>query len=155
MTIPEAAAHLRISETEVRRRIRAGTLEAEQFQRPQGVYYRVILDVPDEPPTTSQLPADQEAGAATSQTIDLLISLHETLRAKDKQIAGYVERIAALEREAGTLAGQLDALRAHNERLGELYGGVMSAADKAEAERDELRGEVERLKARRWWKWWA
>jgi hypothetical protein len=146
LTIADAAARLGISETEVRRRVKAGTLPAEQFERPQGVYYRVIFDVPDDPPTTQQEPPTTSQDVSNfTYTIDSLISTLSHSQLISEQRA---ERIAALERENGTL-------QAHNERLGELYQNACAATDKAEATNAALRAEVEALRvqaARPWWR---
>src|SRR4051812_46795891 len=67
VTVKEAAARLGVSESDVRRRIKAGTLPAEQFDRPQGSYYRVIFETPADASTpTDQSPATRQDQPDTS-----------------------------------------------------------------------------------------
>jgi excisionase family DNA binding protein len=61
--VKEAAARLGLSESDVRRRIKAGTLPAERFDRPQGTYYRVIF----ESPTDALTSADEASTARQNQ----------------------------------------------------------------------------------------
>ena len=53
VTVEQAAANLGVSITTVKRRIRSGTLRAEQAQRPQGTVWLVYLDAAATPAAIS------------------------------------------------------------------------------------------------------
>lgn len=114
--VTEAAARLGISPSEVRRRVTAGTIEAEKFDRPQGSYLRIVFyepedtpsrAVPESEPTHHDAPPD-----ALLPTLEALIATHE-------QLAEAYQRIAALEREAGTSQADASHERARANDLAE------------------------------------
>jgi hypothetical protein len=150
--VAEAAARLGISETEVRRRVKAGTLPAEQFERPQGVYYRVIFDETDNPPTAKQPSTDQDAPAPA------VLALVGELTAQRERADRLADRNAELEREVGRAQGELaiqnHAARATEAEAAEQRRRVERMEATLEAERGarvQVEAEATRLKARGWW----
>jgi len=138
--VKEAAARLGLSESDVRRRIKAGTLPAEQFDRPQGTYYRVIFETPADalPPThkPSAMRQDQPATHLDTSTtrldgssgIDALAALvtrlTETVERQAATIADLREergtlqtRVEYTSARADALTAELEALRAENRAL--------------------------------------
>jgi hypothetical protein len=122
VSIADYAARTGMSETEIRRQIRAGTLPAETFQRPQGTYYRVIVDTPDDTPAVTepiesvQAPsASQEPPALTMRTLDIMDALlranAETMERQAEQIANLRERAGRAEERATALAAELERAR--------------------------------------------
>jgi hypothetical protein len=116
VSVAEAARRLGISTATVKRRIAAGTLEAEQLQRPQGFEYRVrlICDVP----ALSTERSDSESAApltVTTQDVSAAIAaavapLAARLAVQDAMIERQAGAIRELERENGRLTAELAAL---------------------------------------------
>jgi hypothetical protein len=131
--VKEAAARLGLSESDVRRRIKAGTLPAEQFERPQGTYYRVIFEAP----TDTSLPADQLPATRPNQTaprpdaktprqhaapgIDvlatLLARLTETVERQAQTIADLREDRGRLQAHAEHVSARAEGLQAELDAL--------------------------------------
>lgn len=119
VSIAEAARILHVSPTTIKRRIRAGTLEAEQLQRPQGFEYRVRVQLDgardDAPPA-----AAPSVSKATTAHGPVPATTHDTTHARcfDELAAGrqtierQAETIAGLREDRGRLAAELDMLRA-------------------------------------------
>lgn len=156
VTVTDAAARLGISPSEVRRRAKAGTIESESFDRPQGSYLRIVFyepgdvpppAVPENAPTRQDAPPD-----AFLPTLEALIATHE-------QLAEAYQRIAALEREAGTHQTDARHERARADDLAERLA-VATRQHEADAEaiaalRAQLAAAQEQARARRpWWRWW-
>ena len=129
--VAEAARVLGISTATVKRRIAAGTLEAEQLARPQGIEYRVRLG-PDVPPPLSDVPgpfSERSPLEPVPLTAALGVTSHELSSAitaavaplaarlivQDATIAEQVAAIRELERENGRLAAEMAALRTARE----------------------------------------
>jgi excisionase family DNA binding protein len=125
ITVAEAASRLKVSESTVRRMIRDGKLEAEREQRPQGEIVRVLWPAAtDVPPPVTQMP-DTYQEIATG-LLERLAAQDDTIAAKDAEIARiYAVALALAERAA-----------------------------RAEARADLLAAELERLRERRWWRFW-
>lgn len=135
LTIAQAASRLGIPVAEVWRRIKTGVLRSEQYERPQGLYCRVILD-------TAEPPADQEA--ATPAIVERLM---DKLDEHDVRIADLTAQVTQLATQAGEYKGQM------------VINGIQrdiqqKRAEQAEGERDAARAEVERLKAEAGKPWW-
>jgi excisionase family DNA binding protein len=126
ISVAEAAARLAVSESTVRRMIRDGKLTAEREQRPQGEIVRVLWPA-----------ANNVSPPATPSSAAPAIDLSEALSAA----LGPLSEALALERTERQAMAQEAAVQ--RER-----------AARAEAERDILRAELERVRARRWWHWW-
>ena len=113
VTVEQAAAILGVSASTVRRRIRAGSLRAEPARRPQGAVWLLHLPADvmggttEPPPATS---AVATAPTASDAMITYTRSLLEPLVAALERSQG---RVAALEREVGSLRAQLATLEAH------------------------------------------
>jgi excisionase family DNA binding protein len=135
VSVKEAAARLGLSESDVRRRIKAGTLPAEQFDRPQGTYYRVIFETSvDASPavnqllTTSEHPSDmrqdtpatrQDVSPGVEAWVALVTHLTESVERQAQTIADLREERGRLQAHveyvsarADTLAAEIEALRA-------------------------------------------
>ncbi len=129
--VAEAARALGISTATVKRRIAAGTLEAEQLARPQGIEYRVRLGR-DVLPPLSDVPgpfSERLSSEPVPLTPPLSVTSHELSAAitaavaplaarlivQDATIAEQVASIRELERENGRLGAEADALRATRE----------------------------------------
>ena len=129
--VAEAARRLGISTATVKRRIAAGTLEAEQLTRPQGIEYRVRLPrdvtppLSDVPPPLAERSAS-EAAPSTGTVQDLsaaimaaVAPLEARLAVQDATIAQQaqtIERQAAevadLREVRGRLSAELEQARA-------------------------------------------
>jgi len=124
-TVREAAIRLGISEAAVRQRIRRHTLLVE---RSDGIIYVVLAD--DTPYNTADntaidtpyktVDATPDSTAITRSTEYQLEVIRETLlRPLIEQNERQQERIAELEREAGSLSTERDALRSRLSTLEE------------------------------------
>ena len=143
--VAEAARRLGLSLSTVKRRVRDGTLEAEQHQRRQGTVYRVrvpwndpaaIVDGPrndpgsskDRPPSESVAPFTIQPGT-THDLSDVIATATGPLQAiineRDATIAGHVLVIRELERENGRLSAALETVQ---ERLTALDARTAPAA---------------------------
>lgn len=115
--VAEAARRLGLSVSTVKRRILAGTLEAEQIQRRQGTAYRV--KVPRDVPDTSRERSDLETVPPSTETyrdVPAEISaatapLLERLAVADQTIAEKDATIRTLERENGELSAKLSTVQ--------------------------------------------
>jgi excisionase family DNA binding protein len=116
-TLPEAARILGVSESTVRRLVKAGKLEAERVLRPQGHVWMVRVPAPstdppaDPPRWIGASPANPpEQPAAPSALTAWMTSVLEPLVA---ELGTSRQRIEALARENGRQAAELE--RAHAE----------------------------------------
>ena len=105
VTVEQAAAILGVSITTIRRRIRAGSLRAEEARRPQGPVWLVYLPPGATPATASEHEVSTVVGTAATTTpaADAMVSLIQTT-------IGTI---------LGPLVGQLDAQRQTIERQAE------------------------------------
>jgi len=126
--VAEAARRLGLSISTVKRRVRDGTLEAEQHQRKQGTVYRVraswndpaaTMDGPrDDPGPSKDRPYSESATPFTAQagtTHDLSAAIATAagpllaiISERDATIADHVLVIRELERETGRLSAALE-----------------------------------------------
>jgi hypothetical protein len=111
VTVEQAAAALGVSASTVRRRIRDGSLRAEEARRPQGVVWLVHLPAgtatdATQPPPAAGAVATTPAAAAGEAMVTYTKTLLEPLVAALERTQG---RVAELERENGHLAERLAA----------------------------------------------
>lgn len=99
-TVKEAAEALGISEKTVRRRIKDGTLKAEQVQGKRGLEYQ-ITDLEGDQSTSSELGA--EGGMALVKAIEVIKSLQE----ENERLAGQVGYLQAQNLELNNKIGLL------------------------------------------------
>lgn len=131
----EAAAILGTSPSDVLRRIRAGELRAERFERRGGTYFRVYLNPPqDAPGATPEPESSRETGAAPEPLQD-----------------APAATTAALEILAAALASERD----ERQRLASENAELRERVGRAEARLEAAERERERLSRRSMWKWWT
>src|SRR4051794_2332883 len=112
-TLPEAARILGVSESTVRRLVKAGKLEAERVLRPQGHVWMVRVPAPSTDP-----PADPPRWIGASpanppeQPAPLAAWVTSVLEPLVTELGPSRQRIEPLARENGRLAAENDALRA-------------------------------------------
>ena len=113
----EAAAILGTSTSDVLRRIRAGTLRSERFERAGGTYYRVYLDPPQDTPEAPQEPpgprqdVSEAIQAAVAPLVEALAEERSERRKLAEENADLRERIGAAETRAERLQAELDRER--------------------------------------------
>jgi excisionase family DNA binding protein len=114
VTVEQAAAILGISSSTVRRRIRDGTIRAEEARRPQGVVRLVYL--PDDADVDTTPPASAASAVTTTPVTtpgDTMIAYTQTLL---EPLVAALERSEARARQQaetiGTLRAELAAARA-------------------------------------------
>jgi excisionase family DNA binding protein len=127
VSVAEAARHLGVSVATVRRRIRAGELEAETVLRPQGSAFVVRLPLEASAGADDAYDRDQEAGFTTrtqASSEQAMVSLIQAtigtvlgplvgeLAASRQANERQADRIAELERENGLLTAENHALEA-------------------------------------------
>ena len=102
-TIKEAAEALGLSEKTIRRRIKDGTLKAEQSQGKYGIEYRItdIKDIKD------ALPLDKGLDIEENMTMAKALDIEGNMA-----IAKALDIIKALQEENERLAGQVGFLQA-------------------------------------------
>lgn len=132
VSVKQAAIHFGTSESDIRRRIKRGELQSESFERPGGTLLRVRLPASGDAPEAHQPAPDTRQGEPEALQ-DIAAGLLERLAAQDATIAEKDATIARINAEGASW----------RERAG-----------RAETERDLLRAELERARARRWWQWW-
>lgn len=149
VSVREASAHYGLSETEVRRRIADGRLIAERLTRPQGTLLRVMIDTPDDPPTTHR---DAPPGADSEETLGIIKAL---IQSHADTAARQGEMIAELREERGRLQAERDAAVACSEREMEAADVLQVVADHQRERIEELQRQLEQARQRRWrWKFW-
>lgn len=141
VSVREAAIHFGTSESDIRRRIKAGTLAAEKFERPGGTFYRVLLDdtraASDTRQSSESVPAPEPLQDAPAATMRALEMAEDRLDFADALIRANGETIERLATE--------------NADLRERVGRAEQRADSLQAERDRLSVELERER-RPWWR---
>ncbi len=151
LTVEQAAARLGVSPATIKRRIQDGkpvrlpgdrsvALEAEMIERPQGHEWRVRI-IGALPPISSdpERTHSEEAPALTSVQ-DRSDDRSEALRMAFERLAAQDATIAAKDAEIARLNAQALTL--------------VTRAAAAEALAAERAAELERERARRWWRWW-
>jgi excisionase family DNA binding protein len=118
-TLPEAARTLGVSESTVRRLVKAGKLEAERVLRPQGYIWLVNVPAPStDAPATRQQVATMEGGhppsadplAAWTRTV--LEPLVAELSLSRQTIERQAQQLGDLREERGRLLVELEHARA-------------------------------------------
>jgi excisionase family DNA binding protein len=141
ISVDEAASRLKVSPSTVRRMIRDGKIAAEREQRPQGEIVRVLW------PATSQAPSDATTPSGPAAT-DLPVALSAAL-------GPLTDALASERAERQKLAQENAELR---ERVGRAESDAehtREALDWTEARRAQAEGELERMRARSFWKPWT
>jgi len=150
VSVEQAAAILGVSVTTVRRRIRAGTLRAEEARRPQGPVWLVYLPADATPPTTSDQAGATVVATAPTTAGDAMIAYTQTLLGP---LVAALERAqtrnAELERAVGRLQAENDALRASQTQ----QGANLSVSGPEPAQ--EPSAPAEPVSAPWWRRWWA
>ena len=130
-TLPEASRLLGVSESTVRRMVKAGRLEAERVLRPQGHVWMVMLPLPSTDPSAgSHRPSTREgeqpsSGDAlatwTRSVLEPLVTELSLMRQANErqaeQLVGKEQEIGTIREERGRLTAELERARA---RLAEL-----------------------------------
>jgi hypothetical protein len=145
VSISDYAARTGISETEIRRQIRAGKLPAEKFDRPQGSYYRIVVDTPDDTPPAAEQepPTSQDAPAPATEPPAAITALVDALadeRSERQRLAA--DLLAATER-----AGRAETDASHERARAADLAERLAAA---ESEARELALALEREQRRSW-----
>ncbi len=152
--VAEAARRLGISTATVKRRIAAGTLEAEQLTRPQGIEYRVRLprDVPAPlsdvtSPLAERSDSEPAPLTATAQDVSAAIGaavapLVERLAVQDATIA---EQGRTIERQAGEIATLREERGRQGAELERAASAVVALNDQLAAADRSRQREVRRL----------
>ena len=126
VSVAEACRVLGLSDSTLRRLIRAGRLEAQKVERPQGHVWMVKVPAPT---STSSADPPFQLGAAdghppVAPAADAMVSLIQTtigtvlgplvgqLDAQRQTIERQADRVAELERELGRFAAERDAAEA-------------------------------------------
>jgi excisionase family DNA binding protein len=132
ISVEQAAAVLGVSVTTVKRRIRDGSLRAEEADRPQGTVWLVYLD----PAVTPASDADQ-AAATSGHTAPTVPATVPTTPAADAMVALIQATIGTI---LGPLVGELAASRQTIERQAgqlvsqaETIGRLSAALESSEA----------------------
>jgi hypothetical protein len=119
----EAAILLGTSESDIRRRIQRGDLQAEKIARPGGTLLRVLLDAPGAAPepqphqSTAQAPEPlQDAPAATTRALEIVSAALESERSERQilsaEIRNLTERAARAETRAEVAEARATILEA-------------------------------------------
>jgi hypothetical protein len=113
VSVREASIRLGISETEIRRQIKAGKIEAEKLERPQGTLLRVVFnDLADTPPQAEQPPSTSQETppVALMSVLEDLTRSHERLYEAYQEIAALRERVGRAEADANHATTRADSL---------------------------------------------
>lgn len=131
MTVAVACRRLGISDRTLRRRVERGELVGEYIPRPQGTALYVKL--PDDVAAEDAAP---DSTAASDQE-----NAHAAFQ-------------AALTAALAPISEALEVERTERQALAQDVGQLRERAAAAETERDLLRAELERARARPWWRLW-
>ena len=141
VTSSDACRVLGISDRTLRRRVQAGAVDGEYVARPQGtVLYVKLPNGHAAQDTAIEAALD---GAAASDQEDTPDGNHAALVAPTAPLEAYLALVAdirILERENGALRAERDA--------------ALQAATEAAGRGAELQAELDRLRARPWWRRW-
>ena len=111
VTLAEAARVLTVSESTVRRLVKAGRLEAQRVERPQGYTYLVKVPAPatdqaDQPP--NQIAVE---GSTLSQPPALAAWMSSVLEPLVTELSVSRQQLVAQAEQIGTLRAERDAAR--------------------------------------------
>jgi excisionase family DNA binding protein len=112
VSVAEACRILSVSDSTIRRLLRAGRLEAQKVQRPQGHVWLVKVPAPT---GTSSAEPPKQLGATDGQPPGppaLTMWMTSVLEPLVAELGTSRQRIEDLARENGRLAAELDTLRA-------------------------------------------
>jgi hypothetical protein len=147
----EARRRLGVSDRTLRRRVKAGEIEGEYINRPQGSILYVKL-----PPDTAEQAAgdaaldgadateEPDAADTTRQDVALAASLLERLDGVNAALLAATERAVKAEGARDTAQAATVDLRAH-------LADVQAERDAAAARAQTAEAELQRLRARRWY----
>jgi hypothetical protein len=169
VSVSEAATRLGVSPTTVRERIRAGLLEAERVQRPQGSVFLVKLVVDerttpdDEQIRTGDAQDTPDHARASAELISAAVApLVGRLAVADSQIAAQAETIrvqsetiAGLREERGTLAERAEHERGRAARAEAELTAEREARKALEARTAPQMGDAPREPAVGRWRTWV
>ena len=110
VTVEQAAAILGVSVSTVRRRIRDGSIRAEEARRPQGPVWLVYLPADATSATTSDRPAATATATAPTNAENMVAYTRSLLEPLVAALERSQARVAELEREAGTYAERMAGL---------------------------------------------
>ena len=116
VTVEQAAAILGVSVTTVRRRIRDGSIRAEEARRPQGPVWLVYLPSGATPPTVSDQPSATVPATAPTNAENTVAYTRTLLEPLVAALERAHARVAELERENGALDERVRALEAPKEQ---------------------------------------
>lgn len=136
ISVREAAIHFGTSESDIRRRIKRGEIQAESIARPGGTLLRVLIDAPGATPDPEP-PSEPARTPEPLQDAPALRTALESIGSLVERNAALSDRVAELEREAGRLEGEVQA-RA-------------DALEWTQARLDQAQAELERVRRKRWW----
>ena len=126
ITVEQAAAILGVSVTTVKRRIRAGTIRAEQATRAQGTVWLVYLPAAATPAAEERPPAASVAATTAATPTAPAEAIAAMIQATLTPIIGPLVAELAASRE--TIAAQGETIRDQAETIGELRA-TMAAQD--------------------------
>jgi len=156
LPLPEAALRLGVSQSALRRRLRAGTAQGERRPSPGGFTWWVGVDEPAPtptpiPPPTPRVSADEPGvGAPTPPPTPELSAALEAVQRLEAHVASLTDEVEARRREVG----QLHTLLAQtNQRL--LADGLSRNGQVSEPTRPPETHDAPQAEpwpeARRWW----
>jgi hypothetical protein len=115
VTVEQAAAILGVSVTTIRRRIRAGSIRAEEARRPQGPVWLVYLPADATSATTVGQPATSSVATAPTTAEAMATYTRSILEPLVAALERSQSRVGVLEREVGELRAENRALLARTE----------------------------------------
>ncbi len=116
VTVEQAAAILGISASTVRRRIRAGSLRAEEARRPQGPVWLVYVPEDVFPGASQASPATGPVATAPTAPTDAMVTWAASLLVPIAAELGEARQ--TIERQAETIRDQAERLGSLTEQVG-------------------------------------
>ncbi len=141
-TLPEASRLLGVSESTVRRMVKAGRLEAERVLRPQGHVWMVMVPLPSTEPSAGSHQASAREGEQPSSGDALATWTRSVLEPLVVELSLMRQ---ANERQAGQLISQAETIGRTTAELERAASAVVALNDQLAAADRSRRREVRRL----------
>jgi hypothetical protein len=150
-SLQDAAVLLGVSINTLRKRIRAGQVQAERVQRPQGYVWQVYVETLQPPDSPGSDPPSQEAPSRLQQPPQALMQA-EAMAAYTRSLLEPL--VATIERQADQLVSQAETIGSLRADLAVARAAISSLEARIAPQTVEPTSELPDRPLRFWQPWW-